>query len=150
MTIEIGNHPIGGDAPCFVVAEAGVNHNGDVRLAHKLVDIAADCGADAVKFQTFCAHSLASPLAGKAAYQETPTGAQESQLAMLRRLELKPEDYAALKTHCAERRIVFLSTPFDPDSADLLERLDVAAFKLSSGEVTNLPFLRHVAPKRKP
>ncbi len=150
MTFRIGARVIGGDAPCFVIAEAGVNHNGDMTLAHRLIDAAVETGADAVKFQTFKAERLASPAAAKAAYQTRTTDAAESQLAMLQRLELTPADYAALKSHCEQRGIVFLSTPFEEESADLLERLGVVAFKLPSGEVTNLPFLRHVARKVRP
>lgn len=150
MSFRIGERAIGNGAPCFVIAEAGVNHNGDVDLAHRMVDAAADAGADAVKFQTFTAERLVSPLAEKAGYQKETTGAAEGQLAMLKRLELRPEDFAALKTHCGERSIVFLSTPFDAESADLLERLDVAAFKVASGEITNLPFLRYIVAKRRP
>ena len=150
MNFRIGPRDIGASAPCFIIAEAGVNHNGDIALAHQLIDIAVNAGADAVKFQTFRADRLAAPSAAKATYQKVTTDTDETQLAMLRRLELVPEDFAALKTHCDRSGIIFLSTPFEEESADLLERLGVAAFKLPSGEVTNLPFLRHVAAKGRP
>ena len=127
-----------------------MNHNGDIALAHRLVDAAADAGADAVKFQTFRADALATAGAPKAAYQTTRTGAAQSQRDMLRSLELPPEAHAALQTHARERGILFLSTPFDEASADLLDRLDVPAFKVPSGELTNLTFLEHMARKGRP
>lgn len=139
------------DSPaCFVIAEAGVNHNGDVGLAHRLVDAAATAGADAVKFQTFKAERLASPRAPKAAYQVETTGGDESQYEMLKRLELDEAAHAALMDHCRARGIAFLSTPFDEEAADMLARLGVAAMKTPSGELTNLPYLTHVAGKGLP
>lgn len=134
----------------FVIAEAGVNHNGDPALARRMVDSAADAGADAVKFQTFEAERVASAAAPKAAYQQRTTDAAESQLDMLRRLELPRDAHEALKAQCTERGIEFMSTPFDPDSADFLAALGVARFKIGSGELTNLPFLRHVARHGRP
>lgn len=128
-----------------------MNHNGEMELGHRLVDIAADAGADAVKFQTFDPDALAAPEAPKAAYQADRTGAGESQLEMLRRLTLPPDGYRSLQTHAAERGILFLSTAFDPGSADFLEReLDLPAFKVPSGELTNHPFLEHLARKGRP
>lgn len=141
---------IGGAAPVFVVAEAGVNHNGDPALAARLVDAAADAGADAVKFQTFSARALVSPRAPKAAYQRETTGSGESQLDMLTRLELDREQHAALQAHAARRGLVFFSTPFDEASADLLHSLGVPLFKVPSGEITNLALLRHVAANHRP
>src|SRR2546425_4525534 len=134
----------------FIIAEAGVNHNGQLALAKRLVDAAADAGADAVKFQTFRAEQLVSPQAPKAQYQLAATGQGESQLEMLRRLELPQEAYAELFQYCKTPKILFLSTPFDPESADLLERLQMAYFKIASGEITNVPLLRHIARKNKP
>lgn len=134
-----------GGAQCFVIAEAGVNHNGDVEMAHRLVDAAADTGADAVKFQTFKADRLASANSPKAEYQLRATGADESQLDMLRRLELDRAAHSDLMRHCERRGILFLSTPFDEDCADMLAGLGVAAMKTPSGELTNLPYLAHVA-----
>ena len=133
-----------------MIAEAGVNHNGDAALALKLVDIAADAGADCVKFQTFRPDELASKAAPKAAYQAAATGAAESQLDMLRRLALPDAAWPAIAGHCVARGIEFLSTPFDEESAALLNRLGVKRFKISSGEVTNLPFLAAVAQYEKP
>lgn len=137
-------------APVFIVAEAGVNHNGDPDLARRLVDAAAEAGADAVKFQTFRTEALVSRDAPKAGYQRETTGGGESQRDMLRRLELGPDHHALLQGDCTKRGILFFSTPFDEKSADLLEALGVALFKLPSGEITNLPLLRHVARKGKP
>ncbi len=150
VAVEIGGRPVGPGQPVFVVAEAGVNHNGDPDLALGLVDAAAQAGADAVKFQTFSAERLASTGAAKAAYQLETTDADESQLEMLRRLELSADAHAALAARAQERGLLFLSAPFDAESADLLERLGVPAFKLASPEVTNHPLLRHVARKGKP
>jgi N,N'-diacetyllegionaminate synthase len=148
--VKIAQHIIGDGQPCFIIAEAGVNHNGMIEQAQRLVDIAAQVGADAVKFQTFKAERLASENAPKAGYQLTTTDSGESQLDMLRRLELSSADHQKLLAYCQERKILFLSTPFDELSADLLDELDVAAFKIGSGEITNLPFLNHVARKSKP
>jgi N,N'-diacetyllegionaminate synthase len=147
---EIAGRRIGGDAPCFVIAEAGVNHNGDVDLAHKLIDAAAEAGVDAVKFQTFDPDALAAADAPKAAYQVARTGAVESQREMLRRLVLPEDAYPSLMQHAVDRKLVFLSTPFDPKSAALLDRLQLPAMKISSGEVTNHPFLSLLAGLRRP
>lgn len=128
----------------FIIAEAGVNHNGDIEIAKKLVDCAAEAGADCVKFQTFKAEELASPLAEKADYQVGNTGSDGSQLEMLKALELSREEFVELKRHCDNRGIMFLSTPFDPDSADFLHSLGMPIFKIPSGEITDLPLLRKI------
>jgi N,N'-diacetyllegionaminate synthase len=135
----------------FVIAEIGVNHNGDVKLAEEMVLAAAKCGADAVKFQTFTARHATSSKARKAAYQVANTGdAGESYRDMLVRLELSKEDHLAIK-HAAERAgVVFFSKPADPESADLLESIGVELYKIGSSDVTNLPLIRHVAGKHKP
>lgn len=148
--IKIAGRLIGPRRPCFIIAEAGVNHNGDLALAKQLVDAAVTAGADAVKFQTFKAERLASASAPKAAYQLQTTDRSESQLEMLRRLELSEPAHRALMAYCQEWRILFLSSPFEEESADVLEQLGVCAFKIPSGELTNLPFLEHVARKGKP
>lgn len=124
-----------------MIAEAGVNHNGSLDLAHQLVDAAADAGADAVKFQTFRADRLASSAAPKAAYQERETGTGQSQLEMLRALELSEPAHRELLQHCTERGIEFLSSPFDTESLDFLVTLGVRRIKLGSGELTNAPML---------
>ena len=131
-------------ANTLVIAEAGVNHNGDLDLARQLVDIAADAGADLVKFQTFNADRLATRNARKADYQVNTTGADESQHTMLRRLELNEEAHRILIKHCAQRGIGFFSTGFDIECVNLLVRLGLQRFKIPSGEVTNLPYLRHI------
>jgi N-acetylneuraminate synthase/N,N'-diacetyllegionaminate synthase len=135
--------------PIFIIAEAGVNHNGDLRMAKRLVDAAKGCGADAVKFQSFKAERIASRHAALAEYQKRSVRG-DSQLEMIRRLELDEEAHRVLFSYCRKERIQFLSTPFDEGSADLLERLGVKAFKLPSGEITNKGLLEHVARKRKP
>jgi N-acetylneuraminate synthase/N,N'-diacetyllegionaminate synthase len=146
----VGARRIGRDAPVFVVAEAGVNHNGDLALALALVDAAAEAGADAVKFQTFRTDALVSRAAPKAGYQVETTGAGESQRDMLAKLELSLDQFARVQERCARRGVIFFSTPFDEGSADALERLGAPLFKVPSGEITNLPYLRHVARKGRP
>lgn len=138
------------DGPCFVIAEAGVNHDGDVDTALRLVDAAAAAGADAVKFQTFRSAKVISPRAPQAAYQARNTGRQESQLDMVRRLELSAEAHHRISQHCAAAGICFLSTPFDEESLDLLLQLKVPALKVASGEITNHPFLQRLAQTRLP
>lgn len=135
----------------YIIAEAGVNHNGSLRLARKLVDVAVEAGADAVKFQSFRSAGLAGRNAPKAQYQIETTGASESQLEMLRRLELDEAAHKALVRHCRVRGIQFLSTPFDVDSVDLLARiLDLPILKIASGEITNAPLLLKIARTGKP
>lgn len=148
--VPIGGRLVGPGHPCFVIAEAGVNHNGASDAARRLIDIAAAAGADAVKFQTFVADRLVIPGAPKARYQKETTGSSESQLDMLRRLELSKAAHRELFEVCADRGILFLSTPFDEESADFLEEMGVAAFKVSSGELTDLPFMDHIGRKGKP
>lgn len=128
----------------LIIAEAGVNHNGDITLAKRLVDVAAEAGADLVKFQTFKADRLATMVAAKAEYQARTTGNTETQFEMLRRLELTPEMHVELQAYCAERNIGFFSTGFDIESVDYLKSIGLRRFKIPSGELTNLPYLRHV------
>jgi N-acetylneuraminate synthase len=137
-------------AKVIVIAEAGVNHNGSLDTARRLVEAAKDAGADAVKFQTFKAEALVSRGAPKAAYQRRLTNADESQFDMLKRLELDAAAHADIMAHCRRVGIDFMSSPFDEDSADVLENLGLQRFKLGSGELTNLPLLAHVARKGKP
>ena len=131
----------------LVIAEAGVNHNGDLEMAKRLVDAAAEAGADLVKFQTFNAEKIASRAAKRASYQaRNEVGSEaDSQLDMLKRLELSEADHAVLIEHCAARGIGFFSTGFDLDSLDFLNGLGFAQFKVPSGEITNLPYLRRIA-----
>ena len=133
----------------FIIAEAGVNHNGTLALAKQLVEAAAAAGADAVKFQTFKAENLVAASAPKAAYQKKTTGANESQFEMLKKLELSAADFIALKTHCTTHNILFMSTPFDLESIDFLADLGLEIFKIPSGELTNLPYLRKLGGLRK-
>ena len=128
----------------LIIAEAGVNHNGDLELAKQLIDAAAEAGADLVKFQTFKADRLATRDAKKAAYQIQTTDSKESQNEMLRRLELTEVMHRELIAHCAARNIGFFSTGFDIESVDLLLSLGQDRFKIPSGEITNLPYLRHI------
>ncbi|WP_243310608.1 N-acetylneuraminate synthase [Fundidesulfovibrio agrisoli] len=129
----------------LVIAEAGVNHNGDIARALDMVDAAAEAGADVIKFQTFKAERLAAASAPKAAYQKERTGSGESQLEMLKKLELDVAAHETLIERCTLRGVAFLSSPFDLESVDLLRRLGSPIFKVPSGEITNLPYLRAVA-----
>lgn len=147
---EIRGRAIGAGFPTYVIAEAGVNHNGRLSWAQKLIDHAAEAGADAVKFQTFQADRVAASMAPKAAYQNLTTDPTETQREMLRKLELSESDHLELIAHCEDRGITFLSTPYDEESADLLARLRVPAFKIGSGEIVNHPLLRHIAAKKRP
>lgn len=133
-----------------IIAEAGVNHNGDLDLAHQLIDVAAEARADYVKFQTFSADRLVTVHARKADYQTRTTDADESQHAMIRRLELTRDMHEALIGHCISLGIQFFSSGFDPGSADLLAELGLELVKIPSGEITNLPYLRHVGRSGKP
>ena len=148
--IEFAGRRIGEGHACFVIAEAGVNHNGSLEIARGLIDAAAAAGADAVKFQTFRTNDLITTDAPNARYQQQASHATESQFAMLKRLELDEAAHRELIAHCLLRRVLFLSTPFEEASADLLERLGMPVFKIPSGEITNLPFLAHVARKGRP
>jgi N-acetylneuraminate synthase len=149
-TIKIDACKIGVGQPCFFIAEAGVNHNGNMETAFRLIDAAVDAGADAVKFQTFKAEKMISPMAPKAKYQQNMTGKNETQLEMVKNLELSYGQFQKLFDYCKQQGILFLSTPFEEESADFLDSLGVAAFKVPSGEITNLPFLKHLARKGKP
>lgn len=136
--------------PCFLIAEAGVNHNGDVNLAKKLIDVAVDAGADAVKFQTFVTEDVLSINAPKADYQKHTTDPSESQYEMIKKLELSKEEHKELIEYSKHKKILFLSTPFDEKSVDLLLELGVPLIKISSGEITNHPFLIYISKKGLP
>lgn len=133
-----------------IIAEAGVNHNGDLALAERLVDVASSAGADFVKFQTFSADRLVTRAALKAVYQQETTGSAESQYEMLRRLELGLQAHYHLANYCTSKDIGFLSTAFDEDNLDFLVSLGIPLIKVPSGELTNLSYLRHVARLQKP
>ena len=134
----------------LVIAEAGVNHNGDMQLAKQLIEAAAEAGADVVKFQTFKADKLATTKAGKASYQQQTTDNAENQQEMLQRLELAPDQHQQLISHCHNSGIEFLSTAFDDPSIDLLNTLNLKRLKIPSGEITNLPYLRRIGEMGKP
>lgn len=133
----------------FIIAEAGVNHNGSIELAKKLIDVASQSGADAVKFQTFKAEKLVSKNAQKAEYQKQTTDKAESQFDMIKKLELDEATHHELMSYCKSKNIMFLSTPFDHDSIELLNTLGLEIFKIPSGEITNLPYLRHIGKLNK-
>jgi N,N'-diacetyllegionaminate synthase len=134
---------------CFIIAEAGVNHNGNIEIAKKMIDIACDAGVDAVKFQTFKADNLVTKNAPKADYQKETTG-NSNQYEMLKKLELSLEEHLELKVYCENKGVMFISTPFDFQSADMLENINISLYKISSGDLTNLPFLNHIAKFNKP
>ena len=133
----------------FIIAEAGVNHNGSIELAKKLIDAASESGADAVKFQTFKAEKLVSKNAQKADYQKQTTDIKESQFDMIKKLELDMDTHKELIDYCQNKDIMFLSTPFDHDSIELLSDLGLEIFKIPSGEITNLPYLRKIGKLNK-
>lgn len=148
--IKLGPYVVGQNQPVLVIAEAGVNHNGDLAKAHQLIDAAAETGAHVVKFQSFVTEEIVTAEAPKAPYQEKAADQQESQFAMLKALELSPAAQAELKAHCEYRGILFLSTPYDMRSIDVLDAMSVAAFKIASTDTTNLPLLDYVARKGRP
>lgn len=148
--VKIGKFEIAEDSPAFIIAEAGVNHNGDIKLAKQLVDAAKEAGADCVKFQTFKAKNLVTSKAPKAPYQLKTTNASESQTEMLRKLELGRAEHLELVKYCKERGILFLSTPYNLEDIKLLEELGVEAYKVASALVVELPFLRAMARTKKP
>jgi N,N'-diacetyllegionaminate synthase len=134
----------------IIIAEAGVNHNGSIELAKKLIDIASEAGADYVKFQTFKAETLVTETADKAEYQKNITDNNETQFDMLKKLELDKEAHEELINYCEKKMIKFLSTAFDHGSIELLAKLNIPLYKIPSGEITNLPYLRHIGGMGKP
>jgi N,N'-diacetyllegionaminate synthase len=133
----------------YIIAEAGVNHNGSIDMAFQLIDKAKEIGADCVKFQTFKAEQIVTASSPKANYQLKVTDAQESQYDMLKKLELQKEDFKKLKDYCANKGIDFMSTPYNFEDADLLNDIGVSVFKIASGQVAELPFLKYVAAFKK-
>lgn len=152
MEFKIQNKMVGDGHPVFFIAEAGVNHNGSVELGKKLIDIAVDAGADAVKFQTFTADELNTKTAPKSTYHIETTGidSDQSWFDLLKTQEISEEMHVALIEYCIEKNIIFLSTPYGVKSADLLEKLNVPAYKIASTDTNNTPLLKHIARKRKP
>jgi len=150
MEIKIGNKKIDKGNPCFIIAEAGVNHNGDMGLAKKLIDAAKESGVDAVKFQTFKSEEIVTPQAEQAKYQTENMGKKESQYDMLKKLELSYQDFRDLKKYCDEKGTIFLSTPHScEEDVDLVAEL-CPAIKVASGDMNNLPFLKYIARKNLP
>jgi len=149
MKIEIENKQIENGKSCFIIAEAGINHNGNINLAKRLVDVAKRAGVDAVKFQTFITEEIVTKTAEMANYQKENIGKKESQFEMLKKIELSYKDFIELKKYCDRKGIIFLSTPHSEDAIDFLEPL-VPVYKIASGDLTNLPFLEKIAKKKKP
>ena len=137
--LQIGDHLLGPNQPCFVIAEAGVNHNGDLNVAKQLIEKAKMANADAIKFQTFSTGALIVRDAPKARYQQATTGVIESQYQMLEKLALQPEEFADLKSYADRLGIIFLSTPYDINSATYLRELGVAALKIASIDIVKWP-----------
>lgn len=148
--IKIKNKIIGDGHPCFIIAEGGVNHNGDINLAKKMVDKAVEAGADAIKFQTFKSEKLVTKYAPMAKYQKNNIGMEDSQLNMLKKLELSYDEFLNIKEYCDGKGIIFMSTPFDFESADFLNSIGMEAFKISSGDLTNIPMMEYIAKFNKP
>lgn len=148
--MKIANLTINENSPTIIIAEAGVNHNGDIKLAEKLIDSAYECGCDIVKFQTYNVDNLLLKDASKPKYQKRNTPATESQYEMLKRLQLDFEDFNYLHDYAKDRNIVFLSTPYDEPSVNYLDSIGVPAFKLASIEIVNHPLIEYTLGKKKP
>ncbi len=149
-SIVIGTKQISNESSTFIIAEAGVNHNGDMHLAKEMIDIAVESGVDAVKFQIFKANNLILRNVEKASYQMRTTDRKESQYDMLKRLEVTKEQIKELMKYCEKKKIIFLSTPFEKASLDELDELGVSAFKVAATDLTNIQFLKQVVEKGKP
>lgn len=149
-TINILDKKIDKKSPTFIIAEAGVNHNGDMSIAKRMVDVAVSCGVDAIKFQTFKADKLILRETTKAPYQTKTTDANESQYDMLKKLEMSKEQTIDIMEYCQKKGIIFLSTPFEKTSLDELDSLNVPAYKIAATDLTNIQYLRQVAEKGKP
>jgi N-acetylneuraminate synthase len=148
--IQTSDINIGENTPTFIIAEAGVNHNGSIEKAKKLIDAAVEAGVDAVKFQTFNTDKLVTKSAPKANYQNETTDKDESQYNMLKKLELSKKDHEILLDYCSEKNIKFMSTPFSFDTVDLLEEIGIDIYKIGSSDTNNLPLLKYIASKNKP
>lgn len=148
--IQIGDRIISHNSPTFIIAEAGVNHNGDITKAFEMIDVAIDAGVDAIKFQTFSTDDLILKSIEKAPYQKITTGSSETQYEMLKKLELDYNSFADIKEYCDKKKILFLSTPFESRSLHFLDSINVAAFKISSTDITNAKLLIEVAKLNKP
>lgn len=150
MIMKIGDIFVGENEKAFIIAEAGVNHNGSLELAKKLVDKAKEAGVDAVKFQTFTSENVVTKSADMAEYQKKNTGKRQTQYEMIKKFELKKDDFRELKKYCDDKKIIFMSTPHSSkEDVDLVAKLS-PAIKVGSGDLTNLPFLEYIAKKGKP
>lgn len=147
--IKIADKIVGINRPCFIIAEAGVNHNGSLKIAKQLVDAAKEAGVDAVKFQTYLTEELVTEDAKQAKYQTENIGKKETQFEMLKKLELSFDDFRELKKYCDKKQILFMSTAHSPSAVDFLNDL-IPAYKIGSGDFTNLPVLLSIAKKSKP
>jgi len=148
--VHVENFWIGPGHPCFIIAEAGVNHNSDMDLAFQLIDSARQAGADAVKFQSFITEDLVTAGAEKASYQKSSTKTAGNQYYMLKALELNAKQHAELKDHCQKEGILYLCTPYEHKSIDAIDKIGAAAFKIASTDTTNIPLLRYIAGKQRP
>lgn len=148
--IDIGDKTIGMGEPVFIIAEAGVNHNGDIEIAKQLIKVAKEAGADAVKFQTFKTENIILPKAPKSKYHVETIGSEQTWYELLKTQELDRYEHEVLIKYCNDLGIIFLSTPYDSESADLLEQLGIPAFKISSSDANNIPFLSYIAQKDLP
>ena len=148
--VKIENRDIGGKNPCFIIAEIGINHNGSDELAHKMIDVIAECGADCVKFQTFSAEEFMNSRDQKYEYFSQGKLVRESMLDMFKRCELPARSFSALFSHARARNLIPLSTPTDRDAVELLERIGIGAFKIGSDDLVYTPFIEYAAKKNKP
>jgi N,N'-diacetyllegionaminate synthase len=142
QNIKLGKRTISKESQCLIIAEAGVNHNGNINTAKKLIDIAVESGVDVVKFQTWITEELLTEKVKQAEYQKENTGKEESQYQMIKKLELKYEDFEELKRYCEKKNIIFMSTPDEEKSMEFLYNLKVPGYKVGSGELNNLDFLK--------
>ena len=150
MQIKIENRIIGMNQPVFIIAEAGVNHNGSLDLAFELVDAAVESGADAVKFQSFKTEHIVTPQAPKSTYHIETTGSKQSWFDLLKTQELDRTAHASIIDYCRQKNILFLSTPYDEESAEMLDEMNVPLYKVASTDLNNIPFLRFLARKKRP
>ncbi|MFW9938512.1 MAG: N-acetylneuraminate synthase [Candidatus Thorarchaeota archaeon] len=150
LDIQIENKIIGKDSPIFLIAEAGVNHNGDITIAKKLIDLAAKAKVDAIKFQTFITEQLILKTTPKLEYQKNSMHDTEDFYKMLKKYELSRKDFKSLRNYCSEKGLIFLSTPFDKNSVELLEDLGISAYKVGSGDMNNFSLLKLICSKNKP
>jgi sialic acid synthase SpsE len=149
-TIKIANRIIGENKPCFIIAEAGINHNGSMELAKKLIDAAVDAKADAIKFQTFIAEEEVTKITPKASYQQESTDTKESYYEMIKKLQFNEQQHIELMKYATEKNIIFLSTPSEEKSAEMLQKLNIPAFKIGSNDIVTIPMLEKIASYLKP